>query len=90
MAEAISINGEISEKGLGVWSYFMKKFENKKDIKKEEFIKSLEHAKEELNTAVTNYEFADEPELVDYYTYNIKAAQTKYEYLLKKAKENGM
>ena len=44
----------------------------------------------EFETAINNYEFANEPELVDYYTYNIKATQTKYQYLLKKVKEKGL
>ena len=84
MTETINVSGQISEKSLGVWSLFMGKIKKQKDNEKEEFKKSLEKAREEFNTAINNYEFADTPELVDYYTYNIKAAQTKYEYLLKK------
>jgi hypothetical protein len=89
MTETFDV-AEFSDKSLGVWSYFMKKFSSKQDNKKVEFLDNLKKAQDELNVAVNNYEFADEPELVDYYTYNIKAAQTKYEYLLKKAKEQGM
>ena len=50
----------------------------------------LKKAQSDLDIAMNNYEFADEPDLVDYYTYNLKAAQMRYEYLLKKAKERGM
>ena len=68
----------------------MKKINEKEKPKENELIKNLRIAQDELDVAIHNYEFAKEPELVDYYTYNIKAAQMKYEYLLRKAKENGM
>ena len=55
-----------------------------------DLIKNLKHAQNEFETAINNYEFAIDPELVDYYTYNIKATQTRYQYLLKKAKERGL
>ena len=42
--------------------------------------------REDLITANNNYEFAD-GDLIDYYLYQIKATQSKYNYLLKKAKE---
>ncbi len=45
--------------------------------------------REDLITANNNYEFAD-GELIDYYLYQIKATQSKYNYLLKKAKKNGV
>ena len=60
------------------------------DTKARELIKNLKNAQIEFETAVNNYEFANDPELVDYYTYNIKATQTRYQYLLKKAKEKGL
>lgn len=53
-------------------------------------LENLKNAQNEFETAINNYEFAIEPELVDYYTYNIKATQTRYQYLLKKAKEQGL
>lgn len=40
-------------------------------------------------TANNNYEFAD-GDLIDYYLYQIKATQSKYNYLLKKAKKSGL
>lgn len=56
----------------------------------QDLINNLKNAQNDFETAVINYEFADEPELVDYYTYKIKATQTRYQYLLKKAKERGL
>lgn len=45
--------------------------------------------REDLVTASNNYEFAD-GDLIDYYLYQIKATQAKYNYLLKKAKQSGL
>ena len=54
-----------------------------------ELIKSIIKTKIDLKNANKNYEFA-EGELIDYYLYQIKANQTKLNYLLKKAKKNGI
>ena len=54
-----------------------------------ELIKSIMKAKKELESANRNYEYAD-GELIDYYLYQIKANQSKLNYLLKKAKDNGL
>lgn len=56
----------------------------------QDLIDNLKNAQDDFETAVSNYEFAKEPELIDYYTYKIKATQTRYQYLLKKAKEKGL
>lgn len=54
-----------------------------------ELIKSIIKTKIDLENANKNYEFA-EGELIDYYLYQIKANQSKLNYLLKKAKKNGV
>ncbi len=54
-----------------------------------ELIKSIIKTKIDLENANKNYEFA-EGELIDYYLYQIKANQSKLNYLLKKAKKNGI
>jgi len=54
-----------------------------------ELIKSIIETKQDLENANKNFEFAD-GELVDYYLYQIKANQSKLNYLLKKAKKNGI
>ena len=56
----------------------------------QDLINNLKNAQKDFESALSNYEFAKEPELVDYYTYKIKATQTRYQYLLKKAKERGL
>ena len=89
MTETFDICENEEPKSIGVWSWIMKKINKVKD-EKNEIVDILKKAQADLDIAMNNYEFADEPALVDYYTYNIKAAQMKYEYLLKKAKEKGM
>ena len=53
---------------------------------KREIILSIIKTKMDLDTARKNYEFA-EAELIDYYLYQIKANQSKLDYLIKKAKD---
>lgn len=89
MTETFNMYENDESKSIGVWSWIMKKINNAKS-EKNEIVDILKKAQIDLDVAMNNYEFADEPALVDYYTYNIKAAQMKYEYLLRKAKEKGM
>ncbi len=66
------------------------KIEDRTDEEKnEELIKSVIEAKIELNNANINYEYAED-ELIDYYTYQIKALQAKVDYLTKKIKKRGL
>lgn len=89
MTETFESYENDEQKNWGVWSWIMKKIKKTRE-EKNEIAEILKKAQIDLEIAMSNYEFADEPALVDYYTYNIKAAQMKYEYLLRKAKENGM
>ena len=75
-----------------IFNYILDKLSKSKpyDDDTQDLINNLKNAQDEFETAVSNYEFAEEPELVDYYTYKIKATQTRYQYLLKKAKERGL
>lgn len=60
-----------------------------KNDKELELFKSILNAKEELKQLNKNFEYADK-EMVDYYTYEIKANQSKLDYLIKFAKSNGI
>ena len=64
----------------------IEKTEIEKDI---ELIKTIIKTREELKTANKNFEYA-EGDLVDYYTYEIKANQSKLNYLIKIAKTKGI
>lgn len=57
--------------------------------KKQELIANIIKTKEELDYAHKNFEFA-EGDLIDYYSFKIKANQSKLDYLIKSAKEKGI
>ncbi len=53
-------------------------------------LKNIAQAKQDWLSAVSNFEQADDSDLIDYYIYKMKACQVRYNYLLKKAKEIGL
>ena len=57
--------------------------------KKNQLIQNILKTQKELNYALANFELADE-KLVDFYTYEIKAIQSKLDYLTKIAKEQNL
>ena len=62
------------------------KSEEEKNLK---LIVSIIKARNELEETYKNCEFAEEG-LIDYYSYQIKANQTKLDYLMKKAQKKGI
>ncbi len=71
--------------------YFMEKMiKGKTDKEKEvELMQTIIETKEMLKLAISNFEFAED-DLIDYYTYQIKANQAKLDYLIKIAKRKGI
>lgn len=71
--------------------YLMEKMiKGKTEKEKEtELIKTIIETKEKLKIARSNFEYAED-ELIDYYTYQIKANQAKLDYLIKIAKRKGL
>lgn len=63
--------------------------EKSEEEKKQELIVSIVKTKKELEESNKNFEYAKD-ELIDYYLYKIKANQAKLDYLIKKAKVNGI
>ena len=59
------------------------------DEKKQELLISIIKTKQELEYLNKNFNYAKD-ELIDYYLYKIKANQSKLDYLIKKAKNNGI
>ena len=55
--------------------------------KKEEFLEEINRARKDLQFAQNNYNYATEPALLDYYIYEIKAAETRLNYYIKMAKK---
>lgn len=59
------------------------------DEKRIDLVLSVIKTKKDLENAIKNYEFA-EGNLIDYYLYEIKANQSKLDYLIRKAKKQGV
>ena len=57
-----------------------------------ELMGNIENIKKNLETDYKNLQFIEDRNLVDYYTYKIKAEEAQYDYLIKEAKkvETGM
>jgi hypothetical protein len=73
---------------------------NNKTIQKEDtcqeqydednLIESIQLARAEWINANRNFEFAQDKDIIDYYTYQIKASETRYQYLLRLARERSI
>ena len=70
--------------------YARRILDGKTDKEKEvELMKTIIETKEMLKNARCNFEYAED-DMIDYYTYQIKANQSKLDYLIKIAKRQGM
>ena len=58
--------------------------------REEDLILNIIKTKKDLQRARNNFEYADSTDLVDYYIYQIKANQSKLDYLIKLAKVKGI
>ena len=66
---------------------------NKKDVieaDKVEILFEIKNARNELANAYNNFNFVSDSLLVDYYIFQIKTFETKYEYLIRLAKSMGL
>lgn len=59
------------------------------NIDNNELIKNFNQVKKDLKWAENNYQFAQSVEAIDYYIYQIKACQSKFDNLLKQIKQIG-
>jgi len=57
---------------------------------KTKLIVEIKNVKNELNDAYNNLNFVDDSLMVDYFTYQIKAIESRFDYLVKKAKAIGL
>ena len=66
--------------------YNQKKLKEKEKIRNQ-LLNNLMQANEELRNSHTNFEYA-ESDMIDYYSYMIKAERAKLDYFIKEAKQN--
>ena len=62
----------------------------KKDIEKENIIKEIKRAQNDVVPAEKFFQFVNDPELVDVAIYNLEMKKSKYRYLIKLAKQRGI
>lgn len=73
-------------------SEFVKEYkvlEKNDSEKNEDLIKNIDEIKNNLLNMHNNIQYA-ESELIDYYSYQIKAEEAKYNYLIKQAKSKNL
>lgn len=63
--------------------------DKREEEKRMELLINIIKTKKDLDDSNNNFEYA-ENELIDYYTYQIKANKTKLDYLIKKAQSKGI
>lgn len=70
----------------------MKVIDKKEGDRYRELMSHIEKVKQNLERDYNNMQFIEDKNLVDYYTYRIKAEEAKYDYLIQQAKkvETGM
>lgn len=56
----------------------------------QEILKAAQDARDEWIEASSNFEYVNEEMLVDYYTYKLKACESRYTYFVRLAKEKGI
>lgn len=61
-----------------------------KDKDKEKIIKEIRRAQMDVSTAENFFQVVTDPELIDVAIYELEAKKSKYQYLLKVAKEKGV
>lgn len=73
-------------------SEFIKEFkiEEKTEVERdEELLDTIKFVKKNLGNMYNNLQYADS-DLIDYFTYQIKAEEAKYSYLIKQAKKRNL
>ncbi len=75
-----------------MYNEYIKEFKiiEKNDAEKnDELLDNIKIVRNTLNNMYTNLQYADS-DLIDYYTYQIKAEEAKYNYLIKQAKKKNL
>lgn len=83
--------GQSRRTGAGLKLFNVKRVAETEKVNEEaELIKAITDARNEWLESVANFEHAYEEDIVDYYTYKMKASEVRYSYFIKKAREIGL
>ena len=75
-----------------MYSEFIKEFkieDKTEEERDEELLDTIKFVKKNLGNMYNNLQYADS-DLIDYFTYQIKAEESKYSYLIKQAKKRNL
>jgi len=80
---------KLVEKTIGIFAEFINgiKDMNKPKSEEEKILESLKEAQREMKSKEEYFDFARDPDLVDFAIYDMEASKKKYSYLLKKLKK---
>lgn len=67
-----------------------RKISIKRNKENEKIIEEIKVAQSEIKCAENFFQYVSDPELVDVAIYDLEAKRSKYSYLIRKAKENGV
>lgn len=83
--------GHSGNTGTGLKLFSIKgRTDAEKQTEETELIRAIADARNEWLDSVANFEYVYEENLIDYYTYKMKACEARYDYFIKKAREMGL
>lgn len=80
---------KLAEFILNIPDYFFTSEEKAVPRQPEDYFYLVEQARREWQIAKVKFDQINDPDLIDHAIYNLEAAERRYIYLLKKAKEEG-
>ena len=81
---------KLAEFFLNMSGYLFPSEENEVPRQPEDYFFLVEQARREWQNAKDKFDQISDPDLIDHAIYNLEAAERRYIYLLKKAKEEGI
>lgn len=89
--ESLKEHKSIFQKVLNLLNFMDNNELTKNDLSEnQKLIDNIATAKKEWIKANNDFNYAVDNDMIDYYTYKIKAYQARYEYLIRIAKERGI
>lgn len=83
--------GQNRHSGTGLKLFSVKRKTDPEKLTEEaELLKAIADARNEWLDSVANFEHVYEDNLIDYYTYKMKACEARYAYFIKKARDMGL
>ncbi|MEG2376998.1 MAG: DUF2508 family protein [Clostridia bacterium] len=88
-AHEANVLKSLDDKGKKLTSIFAKPGDGEGQIERRALLRELDATLSELRCARTCFEQAKDPEIIEACVYEIKSAESRYSFLLRRAKESG-